>query len=98
MKTLTFEKLIEKHDEDFYKENGYYLSKTEPETFALELMKQVRLATLEECANKADADVYFIGHLAELEGGDKFIEGEDYEVYVLKHSILDLDKNSIEVN
>lgn len=98
MKKYTFEELIKNYDEDFYKKNNYYLSQTEPETFALELMKQVRLSTLEECANKADADAYFIGNLAELEGGDKFIEGEDYEVYVLKHSILDLDKNSIEIN
>lgn len=91
MKTLTFEKLIEKHDEDFYKENGYYLSKTEPETFALELMKQVRLATLEECANKADADF-------EIMGLNKNDINATVEVYVLKHSILDLDKNSIEIN
>jgi len=92
MKTLTFEKLIEKHDEDFYKENGYYLSKTEPEIFALELMKQVRLATLEECANKADADYTLIGL------GEGSTLEDNLEVYVLKHSILDLDKNSIEIN
>lgn len=94
MKKLTFEDLIGvcaySHDYSSFIE---IVTKKE----CIELMKQVRLATLEECANKADADVYFIGHLAELEGGDKFIEGEDYEVYVLKHSILDLDKNSIEI-
>lgn len=85
MKTLTFEKLIEKHDEDFYKENGYYLSKTEPEIFALELMKQVRLATLEECVNKVStSDSCKVWNC----------EGES----INKHSILDLDKNSIEIN
>ena len=95
MKTLTFEELIKN-----YETNPNYqidLMRNDCYNDTLNLLKQVRLATLEECANKADADVYFIGHLAELEGGDKFIEGEDYEVYVLKHSVLDLDKNSIEI-
>ncbi len=91
MKTLTFEELIKNYDEDFYKKNNYYLSQTEPETFALELMKQVRLSTLEECANKADADFNII------KVNDNSLEN-NIEVYVLKHSILDLDKNSIEVN
>lgn len=95
MKTLTFEELVRNDSVTFEPyDNTRFLDVKD----VLDLLKQVRLATLEECANKADADVYFIGHLAELEGGDKFIEGEDYEVYVLKHSILDLDKNSIEVN
>lgn len=91
MKTLTFEELIKNYDEDFYKKNNYYLSQTEPETFALELMKQVRLSTLEECANKADTDFNII------KVNDNSLEN-NIEVYVLKHSILDLDKNSIEVN
>jgi len=91
MKTLTFEELIKNYDEDFYKKNNYYLSQTEPETFALELMKQVRLATLEECANKADTDFNII------KVNDNSLEN-NIKVYVLKHSILDLDKNSIEIN
>lgn len=91
MKKYTFEELIKNYDEDFYKKNNYYLSQTEPETFALELMKQVRLATLEECANKADADFNII------KVNDNSLEN-NIEVYVLKHSILDLDKNSIEIN
>ena len=91
MKKYTFEELIKNYDEDFYKKNNYYLSQTEPETFALELMKQVRLSTLEECANKADADFNII------KVNDNSLEN-NIEVYVLKHSILDLDKNSIEVN
>jgi len=91
MKTLTFEELIKNYDEDFYKKNNYYLSQTEPETFALELMKQVRLSTLEECANKADTDFNII------KVNDNSLEN-NIEVYVLKHSILDLDKNSIEIN
>ena len=91
MKKYTFEELIKNYDEDFYKKNNYYLSQTEPETFALELMKQVRLSTLEECANKADTDFNII------KVNDNSLEN-NIEVYVLKHSILDLDKNSIEVN
>ena len=57
----------------------------------LELLKLVRNQTLIEAANKADAD-YFIIRLKE----NTKLE-DNIEVYVLKESILELDKNSIEL-
>lgn len=63
----------------------------------LQLMKQVREATLKEAANNADADFEPLGWLAEQHSQIPFIEGDDYEVYVLKESILQLDKDSIEI-
>lgn len=42
---------------------------------------------LDKAAENADADIYFKGWLAEQE---PFVEGEDYEVYVLNQSILKL--------
>lgn len=50
----------------------------------VELMQLVRIKTLEEAASKAEADITF------LPDGDK-------EVYVINSSILNLDKNSIEI-
>ena len=49
------------------------------------LMKKVRIQTLIEVADKADADYNWINDVT------------DIEVYVLKESILGLDKNSIEL-
>lgn len=89
MKTLTFEELIKN-----YETNPNYqidLMRNDCYNDTLNLLKQVRLATLEECANKADADFNII------KVNDNSLEN-NIEVYVLKHSILDLDKNSIEIN
>ena len=63
----------------------------------INLMQQVRIATLQECADNNDVDVQWMGWLAEQHMDKPFIPGEDYEVYVINSSILDLDKNSIEV-
>ena len=58
----------------------------------IKLLELCRLNTIQECANNAQADVnIFKSSFYNLE------EGEDYEVYVLKESILQLDKNSIEI-
>jgi hypothetical protein len=59
----------------------------------LQLMKQVREATLKEAANNADADFNVISEIPY----DEIIPLKDVEVYVLKESILQLDKDSIEI-
>ena len=62
----------------------------------IEIIKQVQIETIREtvkvCADNAEADVYFKGWLAEesLKSGESFEEGEDYEVYVIKSSILEV--------
>lgn len=57
----------------------------------IEIMKFVRSQTLIEVANKAEADVNW------LDENLINIDSSDYEVYILKESILQLDKNSIEI-
>ena len=86
MKKYTFENLIlEKEDVS----DGWQSTYTY--TTVLDLLKQVRQATLQEAADKADADFKIMG----LNKNDI---NATVEVYVLKHSILDLDKDSIEVD
>lgn len=51
----------------------------------IKLLQLCRLKTLEECANNALADWDWINNETDIEG------------YVLKESILTLDKNSIEI-
>jgi len=48
--------------------------------------------TLRIASENADADVYFHGWLAEesMKSEEPFVEGEDYEVYVIKSSILEV--------
>ena len=57
----------------------------------IEVLEMVQIdawnEALDKAAENADADVYFRGWLAEQE---PFVEGEDYEVYVLNQSILKL--------
>ena len=60
-----------------------YVKKT-----VLNLCLQIRESSLIEAANKADADYNFEGNRD---------ENSTIEVYVLKESILQLDKNSIEL-
>jgi len=59
----------------------------------LELMKVVRMSTIKECADKAEADWVSVGT---SERAELFRE-ENIECYVLKESILQLDKDSIEI-
>lgn len=62
----------------------------------LQLMKQVREATLKEAANNADADYNIIPQNTGCSmTGEK--DKDIIEVYVLKESILQLDKDSIEI-
>ena len=57
----------------------------------IEVLEMVQKETwneaIDKAAENADADIYFKGWLAEQE---PFVEGEDYEVYVLNQSILKL--------
>ena len=67
----------------------------------LEIIKEIQIDTINEtaqaCANSAEADVTFQGWLAEesLKSGEPFEEGEDYEVYVIESSILEVAEKLI---
>ena len=88
MKKYTFEELVRNDSVTFEPyDNTRFLDIKD----VLDLLKQVRQATLQEAADKADADF-------EIMGLNKNDINATVEVYVLKHSILDLDKDSIEVN
>lgn len=87
MKKYTFEELIKN-----YETNPNYqldLIKNDCYNDTLDLLQQVRQATLQEAANKSKADCTILA-------GD--CDKEFIRTYVLKHSILDLDKDSIEVD
>ena len=92
----TFEEILK---EEFNSEENYAITSgdiDEIEIFCLKLMKLVRTQTLIEAANKADADYYIFGNSDD----EKRIESYDLsnvECYVLKESILQLNKNSIEI-
>ena len=67
----------------------------------LEIIKEIQIdtikTTVQACADNADADVEFCGWLAEesLKSGETFEEGEDYEVYVIESSILEVAEKLI---
>lgn len=88
MVTKTLEEIVDEVSENFM----YSLS-FKPKLFALEVAKEIRKLTLEEAANKAEADYNIVCADDRVE---YTINGE-VEVYVLKESILQLDKNSIEI-
>lgn len=60
----------------------------------IKAIKQAQIEAIEEtvklCAENAEADIVFLGDLAQeqLKSGEPFLSEEDYEVYVLKQSIL----------
>jgi len=78
MKKYTFEELVEPFSNDGDSE-WYETMQTEN---VIKLLKQVRQATLQECANKARTKT----------------NDESTSIIVDKTTILDLDKDSIEVN
>ena len=87
MKKYTFEELIKN-----YETNPNYqldLLKNDCYNDTLNLLKQVREATLQECAKKSgwyfNGDMDYLFHYAE-------------DIHVNRHEILDLDKDSIEVD
>ena len=51
------------------------------------VQKEAWNEAIDKAAENADADIYFKGWLGEQE---HFVEGEDYEVYVINQSILKL--------
>lgn len=55
---------------------------------------------LKVASENADADVYFHGWLADesMKSGEPFVEGEDYEVYVINSSITDLKETIFKDN
>ena len=54
--------------------------------------------TLQIASENADADIEFMGWLADQHERMKFIEGEDYEVYVINSSIIDLKETIFKDN
>ena len=62
----------------------------------LETIKQIQIDTIKEtvqaCADNADADINFLGDIAieSMKSGEPFLSEEDYEVYVIKSSILEV--------
>jgi hypothetical protein len=83
----TFDNLVKEHY--WNDESAGNVISTED---VLDLLKLVRLKTLEECANKAESDINW------LDGAFLNLKSENtYEVYVLKESILQLSKDSIEL-
>ncbi len=85
----TFEELLN----DIYDNGTLSISHHFKVRDLLNLMKLIRLKTIEECADKADADYNIINSNIK----DEYFREEQIEVYVLKESILGLDKNSIEL-
>jgi hypothetical protein len=62
--------------------------------FILKIIKQAQIdtikATVQACADNADAGFEPINWLVKQYVSIPFIEGEDYEVYVIKSSILEV--------
>ena len=62
----------------------------------LEIIKKVQIdaikTTVQACADNADADINFLGDLAReyMNPDEPFLSEEDYEVYVIKSSILEV--------
>ena len=62
----------------------------------LEIIKEIQIDTIkttaQACADSAEADMELLGDLAResIESGEPFLSEEDYEVYVIKSSILEV--------
>ena len=62
----------------------------------LEIIKEIQIdtikTTVQACADSAEADMELLGDLAResIESGEPFLSEEDYEVYVIKSSILEV--------
>lgn len=74
-----------------------------PVNEVLRIIKTVQIdaieATCKRCAEEAEADFEPLGWLAEQHMSSPFIEGEDYEVPVIRTSILEVaDKMKEELN
>ena len=84
-------KFIEFAEVDASEAGMFYFADNLEKGELIKLIQQVQKEAwneaLDKAAENADADIYFKGWLAEQE---PFVEGEDYEVYVLNQSILKL--------
>lgn len=58
----------------------------------LSAMKLYAEQAIDEASKVADADVTFLGYLEEMQLNEAFVPGEDFEVYVINSSILDVKK------
>lgn len=70
------------------------LEKSKVRSYILMAIKEAQIdaikATVQACADNADADFVPMNWLAEQHVSKPFIEGEDYEIYVIKSSILEV--------
>lgn len=89
MKKYTFEELVDNESYTIFEKFDDEFENVVDVKNVIKLLKQVRQATLQEAANKSKADCTILA-------GD--CDKEFIRTYVLKHSILDLDKDSIEVD
>jgi hypothetical protein len=81
---ITLERLVE----PYYRQNNNGLDEWVEYSDVLKLLKTCRLNTIIECADIAEADYTMLNNT---------FNSSDLEVFVLKESILQLDKNSIEI-
>jgi len=89
MKKYTFEELVDNESYTIFEKFDDEFENVVDVKNVIKLLEQVRQATLQEAANKSKADCTILA-------GD--CDKEFIRTYVLKHSILDLDKDSIEVD
>ena len=100
MKKYTFEELVEPFSNN---EDSEWFETMQTED-VIKLLKQVRQATLEECAKKTTINLIeyakFGGKIINIENFGEEVPTEDSQKYyqVNKDFILDLDKDSIEVD
>ena len=87
MVVKTLEEIIDKIDEDYRKENGYYMS-VYPNMFALEVAKEIRRLTIEEIANTAEVTVVDFQY---IDDSNSAIWGVDSD------KILNLDLEKIQI-
>jgi hypothetical protein len=84
----TLEEIVNKIDEDYRNENGYYMS-IYPEMFALKVAKEIRRLTIQEIANTAE--VVVVDFEYDLQKNPNPIWGVDSD------KILNLDLNTMQI-
>ena len=80
-------------------DNGYNVIINREDLY--NVIKQIQIdtikTTVQYCDDNADADIEFLGDLAResIISGEPFLSEEDYEVYVIKSSILEVAEKLI---
>lgn len=80
-------------------DNGYNVIINREDLY--NVIKQIQIdtikTTVQACADNADADIEFLGDLAResMKSGEPFLSEEDYEVYVIESSILEVAEKLI---